>query len=140
MRIKDQIISTMDAYAKAFAAYDADRIAQFWMFPCLVNVRDKSASFENADHFKHNLAGLLRFYQKQGVATAKKRVIDTAVNVPSCLFITTFDQLFDDQHRLITSWNHYYMLRRTKDGFWKIAVSVADEEIDAWASRGTPLK
>lgn len=139
MSVKEQIDSIVRGYADAFMSYDADEIAEFWLFPSLVNVADKCATYADPDQFKGNLAPLLDFYKKQGVVQVKKQLLEAIITIPSCAFVTTFDQLFDKDDKIITSWNHYYVMRKTGDGTWKIAASIADEEIEAWADNGTPL-
>lgn len=139
MSVKEQISGTIKAYADAFMSYDVGKISEFWLFPSLVNVADKSATYADPDEFKQNLAPLLEFYKKQGAARANKQIVEAVVTIPSCAFVTTFDQLFDANDKIITSWNHYYIMRKTHEGEWKIVTSVADEEIEAWADNGTPL-
>lgn len=139
MSVSDQIENTMKAYANAFMSYDAEKISEFWLYPSMVNVGEKSAINADVAEFKNNLAPLLDFYKKQGVAKVNKQLIEAVITIPSCVFITTFDQLFDENEKIITSWNHYYVVRQASDRTWKIALSIADEEIEAWEDNGTPL-
>ena len=65
--------SRFDAYARAFAANDVERIADMWSFPCLISQQTGDFLFRDRASFVKNTTGLQGFYDRQGVNAAGAR-------------------------------------------------------------------
>ena len=134
-----QIGQMMDEYASSFADFEASKVASFWLFPALICVGATSTCFSSIDAFADNAIALNAFYNEQGVARAEKSVIACDFVLDNCAHVTTLDKLSDANGGLIVSWRHHYTLRLVDEHKWKIVSAIADEEIEAWSRRGTPL-
>jgi len=132
------ITEFFDNYAAAFTECDISAIAELWQFPAYITTEGASAAYEEPQAFKKNIVQLCDFYQRQGMAYAQKAVLQTQPLYPRLVMVRTKDELFDGNDRVITSWEHSYIMRLTGTG-WKAIAAFADGEIAAWRANGTPL-
>lgn len=138
MSIDSSISEFFDAYAAAFTDLNIGAIAKLWQFPAYITTEGKSAAYEEPVAFQKNIVQLCDFYQRQGLALARKTLLDVTPLYPRLVMARTKDELFDGDDGLINSWEHSYILRLTEGG-WKAIAAFADGEIASWRARGTPL-
>ena len=138
MNIEYAIAAFFQAYAAAFSAFDVDAIADLWEYPAYLTAEDRSATYSDVASFRENTVMLCEFYQSQGVAEATKELIGIQELYPTVVQARTKDRLFDSEGKLVTEWEHVYLLRQTDSG-WKAVVAIADGEVAAWRNRGTAL-
>ena len=127
-----------DNYAAAFSRGDVDEISRLWMLPAFITTADRAVCFADVNAFRKNTEALCGFYADQGLSRAKKTVLDFNPLSDAVAAITTRDELFDSSGAPITQWVHAYLVRETDAGIRTIA-AVADNEMNAWEARGTPL-
>ena len=125
-------------YADAFSRGDVGEIGRLWKLPAFITTRDKSACFADPEAFRRNTEAACAFYRGQGVARAKKCVLEIKLLGEGVAVVTTRDELFGGAGEEIARWEHAYLVRETADGLRAIA-AVADNEVKAWKARGTPL-
>lgn len=138
MPIEQAIAAFFELYTSAFSRCDVNKISELWTFPAFITGESRSAVFDNAQSFEKNTTALCDFYKRQGMKRAHKTVLSAQALYPGVVLARTKDELFDEADELITQWEHTYLLRNTDDG-WRALAAVADDEMQAWASRGTPL-
>ena len=117
---------------------DPERIGAHWTFPALIFRGEGRLVFDSEAPFARNTAGLLGFYERQGVARAERRLIEVLAMSENGVAITVADRMLDAGGGEIVSWKAAYLLQGLQQG-WRAAVAFADGEIAAWAARGTPL-
>lgn len=138
MNADPAITEFFDQYAEAFTAFDVGGIADLWQFPAYITTEGTSVAYEEPQAFKKNIVQLCDFYQQQGLARAKKTLLQTQPLYPRLIMARTKDEVFNGDDRLIASWEHSYIMRLTGAG-WKAIAAFADGEIAAWRANGTPL-
>ena len=136
--IRNDLEAWCRSYVMAFESYDAEAIASHWTFPALTTQAGRSFTFKSAEHFAKNTGLLLVFYKAQAVQSVERRVVDHLQMSTGAVSMTVQDRMLDASGQEITTWQAAYVLQRV-DGAWKAVAAVADGEVDAWASRGTPL-
>ena len=67
------------------------------------------------------------------------QVLVCSLLLPTAAQVSVRYLVMDDDMTSICEWTCHYIVRRVSNN-WKIAFAVSDEEIDAWASRGTPFE
>ena len=125
-------------YADAFSRVDVEGIGRVWKLPAFITTRDRSSCLADPEAFRRNTEAACAFYRRQGVARAKKRVLEIKLVGEGVAVVTTLDELFDGAGEQIARWEHAYLVRETADGLRAVA-AVADNEVKAWKARGTPL-
>ena len=126
------------SYVTAFSAYAAPAIGAHWQFPALILRSGRSIPFNSQEQFDANTGALLQFYRAQGVACAKRKLIDCFGVSQDTAAMRVSDEMVTGQGALIVFWEAAYVLNRV-NGIWKAVLAVADGELDAWTARGTPL-
>ncbi|MCA1827202.1 MAG: hypothetical protein ABR567_08425 [Myxococcales bacterium] len=126
------------AYAEAFSHGDTEAIGQLWSLPALITAAQRSMCFADAEAFAKNTAAVCAFYREQGVVEARKTVLDVKDVGDTVAVVITRDEVVDASGREIARWKHAYLVRETPAGLRAIA-AIADEEVQAWKARGTPL-
>lgn len=125
------------SYSDAFARFDAAAISAHWAYPAYFCARGKRASLAEPE-FRANVEALCAFYRAQGV----KRVAATLRQVEwlsdSLALARTHYRLADGAGAPVAEWDHHYLVSATDDGL-KLVAAMPDDELDAWAARGTPL-
>ena len=126
------------SYVAAFSAYDAEAIGSHWTFPALITQSGRSIAFKSVEQFNKNTSALLGFYKAQNVEMAVRRVLNHLPMNDETVAMTVADEMLDPDGSVIVSWQAAYVLQRV-DGSWKAVMALADGEVSAWATRGTPL-
>lgn len=126
------------SYVAAFSTFDVPAIARHWTFPATVVLWGKPGLLADADAFITNTERLCGFYRAQGVAMAERSVREVLLLAPGSAAIQVDDVMRDSSGTQITGWSAGYLLCETGEG-WRACSAVADGEMDAWATRGTPL-
>ena len=132
--------SHFDAYARAFAANDVERIADMWSFPCLISQQTGDFLFRDRASFVKNTTGLQGFYDRQGVNAAGARVDAVRTPHPGITEVDVHYTLGKSPAEQIVDWQTTYVLRQDADGQWRARFAIADGEVTAWAARGTPMR
>lgn len=126
------------SYVSAFSAYDVAGIASHWVYPAQVLQKGRMFTFAEQDAFARNVSGLCGFYRAQGVARAKRDLLDMFEIGAGVAAIRVKDIMLDVTGDTIVSWQAGYTLQETDKG-WRAMFALADGETVAWAARGTPL-
>jgi hypothetical protein len=126
-----------DRYAKAFSCADVDAVTDLWSFPAFISTPERDVVFAEQE-FRKNTKALCDFYGRQGLARAEKTIASIHHLADDVASVCTIDTLFDDAGEQIATWKHAYMLRETDAGI-RASIAVADAELTAWRTRGTPL-
>jgi hypothetical protein len=132
-----QVDAFFQDYADAFSRQDIDRVCELWDYPAFMSYAGRQAVLDRPA-FRRNTAALCDFYRGQGLARAEKQVLELARLTATTATVRTQDRLFDADGRLITEWEHVYLLSETPAGI-KVAAALPDNELAAWRERGTPL-
>jgi hypothetical protein len=132
-----QVETYFHDYAAAFSRFDVDAVGDLWAYPAYMVGRGKRAVLD-AEQFRINTMGLCAFYKYQGMARATKRVLDFTPLTATTASVRTADQILDADGQPIIAWEHVYLLSDTPDGI-KAVTALPDNELDAWAARGTPM-
>lgn len=138
----NKILSELEAwcasYVAAFERSDSKLIAEHWIFPAVTTQAGQSFAFKSAEHFEKNTDRLLGFYQRQGVVSVHRRVLNHFDMSPTAVAMTVADEMRNASGAALASWGAAYVLQRNQ-GEWRAVAAIADGEVDAWAARGTPL-
>jgi len=126
-------------YADAFSRGDVEEIGRLWKLPAFITTRDKSACFADPEAFRRNTEAACAFYRGQGVARAKKRVLEIKLLGKGVAVVTTRDELFGGAGEEIARWGARISRARDRRGLARAIAAVADNEVKAWKARGTPL-
>ncbi|MGE3647910.1 MAG: hypothetical protein AB7G10_06215 [Reyranellaceae bacterium] len=124
-------------YAEAFSAGSIDRIEAAWSFPAFMCFGGRQSALDR-DAFHANAVKLCAFYVAQGVVRAEKEVLELNRLTGTTASVRTADILRAVDGSIVAAWEHVYLLVETADGV-RIAAALPDNEIRAWAERGTPL-
>lgn len=133
-----EIAECVKAYAVAFSGLDIDAICKFWHVPAVISAGETVTCFETVERFRDNVAALCAFYRAQGVAAAEIVLTACRMPLPSLAHVSASVALRRADGADVAEWTHHYTLRRFA-GRWRIVFAAADEEVAAWAARGTPL-
>ena len=133
-----EVIDTFERYADAFATLEPEAISEFWIVPSTISVNDQIAVLATEKEFRSNAEVLCTFYEKQRVKHVHAQVLDCKLLLPNAAQVSVRYVLMGREMSSICEWTSHYILRRTQEN-WKIGFAIADEEIRAWAARGTPL-
>lgn len=132
------ITDCLAGYAVAFSGFDIDAICGFWHLPAVISVGERVTCFETVEGFRQNAAALCSFYRAQGVAGAEAALTACHRPLPDLAHVSTAFTVSRADGSFVAQWSHHYTLRRIA-GRWRIVFAAADEEVAAWAARGTPL-
>jgi hypothetical protein len=135
----ESIEKFFDEYAAAFSRRDVREISRLWKLPAFITTQARSVCFTDADEFRRNLEDQCAFYVRQGLAQAKKTIVNISGLSNDVALVTTWDELFDASGKHIAQWQHAYLVRETKAGIRAIA-AVADRESTAWNAEDPPLR
>ena len=138
MTVPTQISAALAGYAASFSALDTAAICRFWLIPAAISAGAQTTCFGSRAALAQNVEALCSFYRRQGAAGACVSVSSCNLILPSCANVSAACTLLDADGGIVNAWTHHYTLRQA-EGVWRIAFAVADEEIAAWARRGTPL-
>ncbi|MEM7661812.1 MAG: hypothetical protein AAF292_06155 [Pseudomonadota bacterium] len=126
------------SYVEAFEAFDVRAIGSHWSFPATILTGNRQMVLKTVDDFNANTAALVDFYRAQDVAQVK-RVVRRVFQMSECLAaMQVSDVMQSASGDTLVEWDSSYVLR--EDGnTWRAIFADANGEVNAWASRGTPL-
>ena len=133
MAVQEEIEAFFAAYLDAFARGDAAAITELWEPVGLFPSSTGNFAMER-DAFREHCVGLLDFYRKQGVAKPTGELLSADELFPNVVQARMAYRMLDAQGDCITEWEHVYVLRKSDQ--WRVSLTIADEEMAAWAKRG----
>lgn len=136
--IEGEIEAFFTAYVEAFARGDAVAVSELWepvgLFPLA------SGNFAmDRPAFREHCARVIDFYRGQGVTTPVGKLLSAVELFPNVALARMAYRMLGRDGELIAAWEHVYVLRRTgaggKTDAWLVSLTIADDEIAAWARR-----
>lgn len=132
MSVRDEIGAFFDAYADAFARWDAEDVCALWA-PTALIVAPQGNAATDAASFRDHVGKLMAFYKGQGVVRPEGALLAVSELYPNVAEARVGYRLLNAAGEEVAAWEHVYMLRRTDR--WRILLSVADGEMEAWGDR-----
>lgn len=125
------------AYLDAFDRQDALAISELWdevgLFP------SPAGNFSmDREAFRNHCVTLLDFYRKQGVAKPTGELLSAEELFSNVAQARMAYRMLASDGKLVASWEHVYVLRKTSDR-WQVSLTIADDEMSAWAAAGAEL-
>lgn len=136
--MEQQLIEMFDQYANTFADWKTEEISKHWCIPATISLGDQVTTFATREDFHSNTDVLCEFYRAQGVEHAEAHLLCSTMLLPSAAQASVRYIVTGPEKVAICEWTHYYVVRRIGND-WRIAFAIADDEVSAWAARGTPL-
>ena len=132
MAVQDEIKAFFATYLDAFARGDAVAITELWEPVGLFPSPTGNFAMER-DAFREHCVGLLDFYRRQGVAKPTGELLSADELFPNVVQARMAYRMLDAQGGSVAEWEHVYVLR--KGDQWRVSLTIADEEMAAWAKR-----
>jgi hypothetical protein len=132
-----QVETFFKDYVRAFSNQDIDEVCLSWSYPAFMVFGGKQVA-RDTESFRSLVVRLCAFYTAQGMKRAEKELIDLVPLTETTEAVRTKDMLYDADGKIVTEWEHAYLLSDTAVGI-KIAAAMPDGEHRAWCERGTPL-
>jgi hypothetical protein len=126
------------AYAGAFQTGDMDSVLPIFAEPCVVHTRLSTSLYLKRADIGANNNRLLAFYRSQGVVRAEATILE--VDPVHRHFVQLFVRyrLLDGAGEDVVSFTTVYGLKQDGER-WVVHQVIAQDEIEAWTARGTPL-
>ena len=126
------------AYASAFQTGDMDSVLPIFAEPCMVHTRLGSSVYMKRSDISVNNKMLLAFYRSQGVVRAEATI--TEIDPLHRHFVQVFVnyRLINADNADVVSFTTVYGLKQDGER-WVIHQVIAQDELEAWAARGTPM-
>lgn len=121
------------AYVDAFAREDAIAISELWdpvgLFP------SPTGNFAmERDAFRDHCVTLMGIYRDQGVERPMGELLSASELFPGVAQARMAYRMLGRDGDFIAGWEHVYILRKTDR--WRVSLTIADDEMAAWAKRG----
>jgi uncharacterized protein (TIGR02246 family) len=130
----DEIRAFFSAYLDAFDRRDAAAVSDLWdevgLFPSAAG----NFAMER-DAFRSHCATLLDFYRRQGVVRPVGELLSAEVLFPGVAQARMAYGMLGADGAPVAEWEHVYILRKS-DGRWRVSLTIADDEMAAWAAAG----
>jgi hypothetical protein len=136
--MEQQITAMFDRYVTSFSSWKTEAICGHWCVPATISVGDQITTFATIAELGNNIDVLCSFYRDQGVDRADAKVLICRLLLANAAQVSVRYTVTCPDNAIICEWTHHYIIRCV-DNDWKIAFAIADDEIKAWAARGTPL-
>ena len=109
-------------YAAAFDSFDADRITEFFLCPCLMVAGDSVVHFKTRSEIHRNVQDLVEHHRVSGYLKAD--VADVVIHSRSegSVIAEVRWRVIKNNNSVLWEWNNIYNLIRS-DGKWRILVS-----------------
>ncbi|MEM9344739.1 MAG: nuclear transport factor 2 family protein [Pseudomonadota bacterium] len=135
--IANEIEGFFSAYLSAFDRNDAAAISELWdevgLFP------SPTGNFSmDREAFRNHCVTLLDFYRKQGVTEPTGELLSVEELFPGVAQARMAYEMLGSDGTPVASWEHVYILRKTDDQ-WRVSLTIADDEMAAWASAGAEI-
>ena len=131
---KSEIEAFFSAYLSAFHRQDAAAISVLWDEVGLFPAPGGNFPMER-EAFRSHCVTLLDFYRKQGVESPTGALLSAEELFPDVAQARMAYAMLGADGTAVAKWKHVYILRKT-DGRWRISLTIADDEMAAWAAVG----
>ncbi|MEO0712282.1 MAG: hypothetical protein AAFY37_00030 [Pseudomonadota bacterium] len=135
--IESEIKEFFETYLDAFAREDAGALSELWDEVGLFPSPTGNFSMER-DAFRDHCGTLMDFYRQQGVATPSGVVLAAEVLFLNVAQARKAYRMLASYGTVVAAWEHVYILRKTEDR-WRVSLTIADDEMAAWAAKGAHL-
>ena len=134
--VEKEIEAFFVAYVDAFAHEDALTLSELWdpvgLFP------SPTGNFSmDREAFREHCVRLMGFYGNQGVAKPVGELLSAAELFPNVAEARMAYRMLGEEGDLIAAWEHVYILRKTDR--WRVSLTIADDEMAAWAKKGVQV-
>lgn len=134
---ENEVKAFFSAYLSAFHRQDASTISELWdevgLFP------SPTGNFSmDREAFRSHCVTLLDFYREQGVAEPTGALLSAEELFPGVAQARMAYAMLGSDGTPVANWEHVYILRKT-DGAWRVSLTIADDEMAAWAAAGARL-
>lgn len=89
------------------------------------------------DAFRDHCAGLLDFYQQQGVVRPLAEVLSADELFPAVAQVRVAHRMLGPVDQQVAQQEHIHILRRSDH--WRVSLTIADGEMAAWTALGVHL-
>jgi hypothetical protein len=131
---ENEITAFFYAYLSAFRREDALAVSELWDEVGLFPTPTGNFSMDR-EAFRNHCVTLLDFYRKQGVAEPTGKLLSAVELFPG---VAQARMAYSSEGTSIADWEHVYILRKA-DGQWRVSLTIADDEMTAWAAAGAEL-
>jgi hypothetical protein len=125
-------------YGSAFQTGDVDALLPVFAEPCVVQTRDFVAVYNKREDISANNNALLAFYRTQGVAKVDLQITEVDPLHRHFVMMQVRYQLLNAAGQEVVKFSTIYNFKH-EGTRWLIHQIIAQDEVDAWAARGTPL-
>jgi hypothetical protein len=125
-------------YGSAFQTGDVDALLPVFAEPCVVQARDFVAVYNRREDISANNNALLAFYRLQGVTKVDLQIAEVDPLHRHFVHMQVRYRLLDRDGDEVVHFTTIYSLKH-EGTRWLIHQIIAQDEVDAWAARGTPL-
>jgi hypothetical protein len=125
-------------YGSAFQTGDMDALLPVFAEPCVVQTRNFVAVFETRADMAQNNNALLAFYRRHGVVKVDLQIKEVDPLHRHFVQMQVRYRLLDADDVEIVKFTSIYSLKHEGER-WLIHQVISQDEVDAWAARGTPL-
>ncbi|MEO1066672.1 MAG: nuclear transport factor 2 family protein [Pseudomonadota bacterium] len=135
---EDEIRAFFAAYLDAFNRQDALAVSELWdevgLFP------SPAGNFSmDREAFRDHCLTLMDFYRKQGVARPTGKLLSAEELFSNVAQARMAYHMLGSDDEVVASWEHVYILRKT-NGQWRVSLTIADDEMAAWAAAGAQIQ
>ena len=134
---ESEIAAFFSAYLSAFRREDALAISELWDEVGLFPTPTGNFSMDR-EAFRNHCVTLLTFYRNQGVAEPTGELLSAVELFPGVAQARMAYSMLSSDGTPVADWEHVYILRKT-DGQWRVSLTIADDEMVAWAAAGAEL-
>lgn len=126
-------------YASAFQTGDMESVLPVFAEPCMVQTRSSANIYPKRADIGRNNMMLLAFYRAQGVVRAEATIVEVDPLHRHFVHVQVRYRLLDDKGADVVAFTTIYSLKH-EGTRWLIHQIIAQDEVDAWQNRGTPLE
>ena len=135
--LADEIRTFFASYVEAFARRDAASVSELWdevgLFP------SPTGNFSmDRERFRDHCATLMDFYRAQGVEEPTGELLSVEELFPGVAQARMAYRMLGSEGEVVAAWEHVYVLRRNNER-WRVSLTIADDEMAAWAKAGAQL-
>ncbi|APX13450.1 DUF4440 domain-containing protein [Tateyamaria omphalii] len=134
---QDEITAFFASYIDAFAREDAAALSELWDDVGLFPSPTGNFSMDRVA-FRTHCEMLMGFYRKQGVVTPSGDLLSAQELFPGVAQARMAYRMLGANGTIIVAWEHVYILRKTGER-WRVSLTIADDEMAAWAAVGAEL-
>ncbi len=125
-------------YGSAFQTGDVDALLPVFAEPCIVQTRNFVGVYAKREDISANNNALLAFYRMQGVTKVDLQITEVDPLHRHFVQMQVRYRLLNSNGEEIICFTTIYSLKHEGER-WLIHQIIAQDEMEAWAARGTPL-